>query len=142
MSWKKIIKAPTMNRDGRFGYRGNRKYSDVDDTLMAQIIKDLDLPEKDEDGDTIDYYENYDDFQLDISADIEDHDITITVKPKGEIHIYDDDGDKKLHTFTEDKIKIEDSSLKIEIDEKMTLDFEFIDYSNKTLYLEVTEYKR
>ena len=141
MSWKEIMKAPTVNHS-RLGYRGNRKYSDVDDNLMAQIIKDLDLPEKDEDGETIDYFENYDDFQLDISADIEDHDITITVKPKGEIHIYNNDGVKKLHTFTEDKIKIEDSSLKIEINEKMTLDFEFIDYSNKTLYLEVTEYKR
>ena len=142
MSWKDIMKAPTANRDARFGYSGNRKYSEVDDNLMAQIVKDLDLPEKDEDGDAIDYYENYDDFELDISADIENHDITITVKPKGEIHIYNEEGDKKLHTFTKDKIKIEDSSLKIEIDEKMTLDFEFVDYSNGTLYLEVTEYKR
>ena len=139
MSWKEIMKAPTQNKDSRFGYRGSREYSAIGDSLMAQIVKDLGLPEKDEEGYEIEYEEDYDYLELDISADIKSPDITITVKPKGKISIYTTDSSSKpVYTFTEDKIIMEDFSANIEIDKTTTLDFEIVDYSNGKLYLELT----
>ena len=135
MSWKKIIKAPTGNYMDRF-YRGKRKYSSMNDFLMAQIVRDLGLPEKDEDGDEIEYYEYYDYFELYISAKVDGNSIKVTVLPKGEIEIFNDD--ERVHTFTEDKIKI-DGDVKLQLDEKMTIDFEFEDYSDGVLYLGLTE---
>ena len=135
MSWKKIIKAPTRNYMDRF-YSGKRKDSEMADSLMAQIVRDLGLPEKDEDGNEIEYYEYYDDFELDISAKVDGDSITLSILPKGEIEIFD--GDESVHTFTEDKIQI-DGDVNLQLDEKMTIDFEFEDYSDGVLYLGLTE---
>lgn len=135
MSWKKIIKAPTRNYMDRF-YSGKRKDSEMADSLMARIVRDLGLPEKDEDGDEIEYYEYYDNFELDISAKIYDDSIELTVLPKGEIEIFD--GDKSVHTFTSPMIQI-DGDVNLTLDEPMPLDFEFEDYHNGRLYLGITE---
>ena len=108
----------------------------MSDYLMVQIVRDLGLPEKDEDGDEIEYYEYYDYFELDISAKIDGDSITLRILPKGEIEIFD--GDKSVHTFTEDKIQI-DGDVNLQLDEKMTIDFEFEDYSDGVLYLGLTE---
>ena len=131
MSWKNIIKAPTSNdrkKDGSWNpsYRGNRKWSSMHDGIMADIVKDLGLPEDDE------YWEYYDDFQLDITSTVDSHAVTINVKPKGIIEIYDG-SDKVVHTFTEDKIKLDGSSIEIEFNQKVELDFEFVQYYNGVL---------
>ena len=131
MSWKDIIKAPTSNdrkKDGSWNrsYRGNRTWSSMDDGIMADIVKDLGLPE---DGE---YYEYYDDFQLDITSTVDFHTVTINVKPKGVIEIYNED-EKLVHTFTEDKIKLDGSSIEIELNQKVELDFEFVQYYNGVL---------
>ena len=59
MTWKNIIKAPTRNEDTQYGggYKGTRTHSEVDDEMMAKIVKDLNLPKMDKDGEEIDYYE-------------------------------------------------------------------------------------
>jgi hypothetical protein len=138
MSWKEIVKAPTLNYQKR-GYRGGAKYSAINDSLMAQIVKGLGLPEKNEDGDEIQYEEDYDYLDLDISADIDSPDITITVKPKGKISIYTSENTiTPVYTFKEDKIIMEDFSVNIPVGEKVTLDFEIVDFNDGKLYLELT----
>ena len=139
MSWKEIVKAPTPNyQKKRFIRRGESKYSVIDGNLMAEIVKGLGLPEKDEDGDKIQYEEDYDYLDLDISADIDSPDITITVKPKGKISIYkSEDTITPVYTFKEDEI-IMDDAIDIPVGEKVTLDFEIVDFHNGKLYLELT----
>ena len=140
MTWKEIVKAPTPNyRKRGFMSRGGAKYSVIDGSLMAQIVKGLGLPEKDEDGDKIEYEEDYDYLDLDISADIDSPDIAITVKPKGKISIYNsEDTITPVYTFKEDEIIMEDFSVDIPIGDKVTLDFEIVDFSDGKLYLELT----
>ena len=140
MSWKEIVKAPTPNyRKRGFMRRGGAKYSVIDGSLMAEIVKGLGLPEKDEDGDKIQYEEDYDYLDLDISADIDSFDITIKVKPKGKISIYKtEDTITPVYTFKEDKIIMEDFSVDIPIGEKVTLDFEIVDFRDGKLYSELT----
>jgi hypothetical protein len=134
MSWRDIVKAPTSNsrdKDGSWNhYRGKRSTSYMHDNIMASIVKELNLPEGN-------YYENWDDFDLDISSTVEYNTVTLTVKPKGVITIYRED-EELVHTIKEENIKLE-GSIEIDFNKKFEIDFEFEEFADGVLYLTVGE---
>ena len=141
MSWKNIIKAPTLNRDSKFpaSYRGNRNLSYIDDKMMEKIVKDLGLPETDtsvEDGEKIEYEEEPD-FRLSPSIKALPNELyELEIKFEGKILIWGESARTPAHTFTKDDIEFESFSLDIGKG-LFSLDYEFSQYHNGKIYLEI-----
>tara|TARA_R100000734_G_C3260086_1_gene59034 strand:+ start:35 stop:469 length:435 start_codon:yes stop_codon:yes gene_type:complete len=140
MSWKEIIKAPTSNKDAAprwRGYKGNRPYSYIDDDMMEQIVEDLGLPETDEDGEKIEYEEEPD-FSLVPSFKVLGNDqYELEIKFEGEIKIWGEDARNAAHTFTADDIEYETIILELNTEKPFELDYEFSQYYNGKILLEV-----
>ena len=142
MSWKEIVKAPTSNKERRFigRYKGNRPYSYIDDNMMEEIVKDLGLPETNEDGEKIEYDEEPD-FSLVPSLKVLGNDqYELEIKFEGEIKIWSDDDNAKnaAHTFKADDIEFETTTLELSTEETFELDYEFSQYYNGKILLEVS----
>ena len=138
MSWKKIIKAPTSNKDAAprwSGYKGNRPYSYIDDDMMEQIVKDLGLPETNEDGEKIEYEEEVDFVLVPYIERVEGGEYKLFIRFSGEIKIWNDDN--VAHTFTEDDIEYETTILELNSEKTFELDYEFSQYYNGKILLEV-----
>lgn len=138
MSWKDIVKAPTENRAQRF-YRGNRGYSYIDDDDMEAIVNDLNLPKTNEDGEKIEYSEEPDFKLIPSLKSLEDGKYELEIEFKGGLNIWEDDMDAKnpVHTFTEKDIEFEISTIEADIGRPFALDYEFSQYYNGKIYLEV-----
>ena len=147
MTWKNIIKAPTRNKNVEYGsgYTGTRKDSEVDDEMMAKIVKDLNLPKMDKDGEEIDYYEEPD-FSLIPSLELVGQErwtgtYKLVIKFEGNIKIFAEDADDPSHTFTADDIEFENSSIEFNNKWPVALDYEFSQYYDGKIYLDVFEEK-
>ena len=142
MTWKNIIKAPTRNEDTQYGvrYKGTRPHSEVDDEMMAKIVKDLNLPKMDKDGEEIDYYEDPD-FHLIPSLELVGQkyngEYKLVIKFEGDLRIFAEGADDPSHTFTADDIKFEDSSIEFNNKRPVALDYEFSEYYDGKIYLHV-----
>ena len=141
MSWKEIIKAPTSNRSAApiwSGYKGNRPYSYIDDDMMEQIVKNLGLPETTEDGEKIEYEEEVDFDLVPSLKPLGNGQYELEIKFEGEVKIWSDNNAKNAaHTFTADDIEFETITLKLSTEETFELDYEFSQYYNGKILLDV-----
>ena len=140
MSWKDIMKAPTSNRQTprHRQYKGNRPYSYIDDDMMEQIVKDLKLPETNEDGEKIEYEEGVDDFMLVPSLkSLGSGQYELEIKFEGEIGIWPDEANKAAHIFKADDIEFESTTIEAQLGKPFSLDYEFSQYYNGKIFLEV-----
>tara|TARA_R110000751_G_scaffold110364_2_gene207903 strand:- start:1244 stop:1675 length:432 start_codon:yes stop_codon:yes gene_type:complete len=140
MSWQNIIKAPTSNRDTR-SYSGTRKYSYIDDDMMEKIVKDLNLPEMDKDGEKINYEEE-DDFHLLPSLELVGEkyygEYKLVIKFEGEIKVWAEGADDPSHIFTVDDIEFESSTIEAITERNFTLDYEYSDYNDGKIWIDVS----
>ena len=146
MTWKNIIKAPTRNEDTQYGggYKGTRTHSEVDDEMMAKIVKDLNLPKMDKDGEEIDYYEEPDVHlipSLELVGEKYTGEYKLVIKFEGNIAIWAEDADDPSHTFTADDIEFENSSIEFNNKWPVALDYELSQYYDGKIYLDVFEEK-
>ena len=140
MSWKKIVKAPTSNKDGRYSrYKGSRSYSYIDDDMMEQIVKDLGLPEKNEDGEKIEYEEEVDFDLVPSLKPLGNGQYELEIKFEGQLGIWSDDDNAKnaAHIFKADDIEYESSTIEAQLEKPFSLDYEFSQYYNGKILLEV-----
>ena len=138
MSWKKIMKAPTSNREGPYSrYRGNRPYSYIEDDMMEQIVKDLGLPETNEDGEKIEYEEEVDFDLVPSLKPVGNGEYELEIKFEGELNIWAEDANNAAHTFTADDIEYETSTIEAQLEKPFSLDYEFSQYYNGKILLEV-----
>ena len=137
MTWKKIIKAPTSNKDGR--YKGNRGYSYIDDKMMEEIVKDLDLPERNKDGEKIEYEEEIDFNLIPSFKALGNDEYELEIKFEGQLKIWSDDDNAKNaeHIFKVDDIEYESSTIKAQLEKPFSLDYEFSQYYNGKILLDV-----
>lgn len=138
MSWKDIVKAPTENRRQIF-YLGNRGDSYIADGDMEAIVNDLNLPKTNEDGERIEYEEEVDFSLIPSLKSLGDSKYELEIEFKGELKIWEDDNDatKPVHTFTEKDIEFEISTIEANIGRPFVLDYEFSQYNNGKIYLDV-----
>tara|TARA_B100000123_G_C25410884_1_gene288596 strand:- start:35 stop:466 length:432 start_codon:yes stop_codon:yes gene_type:complete len=140
MSWKEIMKAPTSNREGPYSrYRGNRPYSYIEDDMMEKIVKDLGLPETNEDGEKIEYEEEVDFDLVPSLKPVGNGQYELEIKFEGELKIWNDYQNAKnaAHTFTADDIEYESSTIEAQLEKPFSLDYEFSQYYNGKILLEV-----
>mgnify|MGYP003133676811 CR=1 FL=1 len=128
MSWESVLK---INAEPK-----------VSSTLMKKIVNDLELPKEYGDGGkityTIDPY--YGDFDMVPSLkSIGNEKYELEIKVEGELQVWDYnvDAQKAIHVFTEKDIVIEDVTIKAEIGKSFELGFDYLDYNNGKIYLEV-----
>lgn len=137
MSWEDIIKAPTSNRNSRFGYSGNRGYSSIDDKMMKDIVKGVGLPETKENGEKIEYDEEEDFNLVPFLRPLGNNVYEYGIKFEGELHIWAEDASNPAHTFTAEDIEYESSIIEINNEERFSLDYEFSQYHGGKIYLDV-----
>ena len=141
MNWKDIVKAPTSNKEGRFlgRYKGNRPYSYIDDDMMEKIVKDLGLPETNEDGEKIEYEEEVDFDLVPSLKPLGNGQYELEIKFEGQLGIWSDDDNAKnaAHIFKADDIEYESSTIEAQLEKPFSLDYEFSQYYNGKILLEV-----
>ena len=142
MSWKDIVKAPTSNKENARpwrAYKGNREHSYIDDDMMEQIVKDLDLPEKNKDGEKIEYEEEVDFTLIPSFKVLGNGQYELEIKFEGQLKIWSDDDNAKnaTHTFTVNDIEYESSTIEAQLEKPFSLDYEFSQYYNGKILLEV-----
>lgn len=142
MSWKEIIKAPTSNKDAAprwSGYKGNREYSYIDDDMMEQIVKGLGLPETNEDGEKIEYEEEVDFELVPFFKALGNGQYELEIKFEGQLKIWAEDASNAAHTFKVDDIEYESSTIEAQLEKPFSLDYEFSQYYNGKILLDVFE---
>ena len=140
MSWKEIMKAPTSNKEGPYSrYRGNRPYSYIEDNMMEQIVKDLGLPKTNEDGEKIEYEEEVDFNLVPSLKPLGNGQYELEIKFEGQLKIWSDDDNAKnaAHIFKADDIEYESSTIEAQLEKPFSLDYEFSQYYNGKILLEV-----
>jgi hypothetical protein len=142
MSWKKIVKAPTSNKKGqryRPNYKGNRPHSYIEDEMMKQIVKGLDLPETNENGEKIEYEEQVDFDVIPSFKVLGNGQYELKIKFKGQLEIWSDDDDAKnaAHIFKVEDIEYEGSTIEAQLEKPFSLDYEFSQYYNGKILLDV-----
>jgi len=140
MNWKKIVKAPTSNREGKRyspNYKGNRPHSYIEDDMMEQIVKGLDLPKTNEDGEKIEYEEEVDFDLVPSFKSLGNGRYELEIKFEGELKIWAEDAKNAAHIFKVEDIEYESSTIEAQLEKPFSLDYEFSQYYNGKILLDV-----
>lgn len=107
--------------------------------MMEEIVKDLDLPERNKDGEKIEYEEEIDFNLIPSFKALGNDEYELEIKFEGQLKIWSDDDNAKNaeHIFKVDDIEYESSTIKAQLEKPFSLDYEFSQYYNGKILLDV-----